>query len=386
MCKINSRNLCKEKDCQKCYEKSLASFKDLTKKGKLKIECWSKNNKCLPREVFKGSGFKYNFLCDVCDHEFPISITNMTSHLRWCSYCAKKKLCEKDNCIICYNNSFASFKGKTPSGNLKVDFWSKKNNLNPKEVFKNSNKKNIFDCDNCEHSFPASNSEIIRGNWCPYCSVSPKLLCVDKECKLCYDKSFSSYKGKTPSGNLKINYWNYKLNKSTPRENFKRSGKKFYFDCDICNKILFNSLDNITGHNVWCTCCINKTEQKFKTFFENKYTYKLKDQAKYEWCKDKRKLPFDFSIEELKIIIEIDGEQHFSQVSNWESPENQLEKDLYKMEKAKSKGYTIIRIIQEDIWNDRNNWGGKLDNLLYKYEEPKIFCIGCDKKYKNHIN
>ena len=29
----------------------------------------------------------------------------------------------------------------------------------------------------------------------------------------------------------------YRLNKSTPRENFKRSGKKFYFNCDVCDNI-----------------------------------------------------------------------------------------------------------------------------------------------------
>ena len=34
-----------------------------------------------------------------------------------------KKLCEDDNCKSCYNNSFASYTGKTPCGKRKVDCW-----------------------------------------------------------------------------------------------------------------------------------------------------------------------------------------------------------------------------------------------------------------------
>ena len=71
-------------------------------------------------------------------------------------------------------------------------------------------------------------------------------------------------------------------------------------------------------------------------------------------------LPFDFCIPELKIIIELDGRQHFIQVSNWSSPEETYENDLFKEMCAKENGYSVIRIIQEDVLNDTYDWLAKL--------------------------
>jgi very-short-patch-repair endonuclease len=99
----------------------------------------------------------------------------------------------------------------------------------------------------------------------------------------------------------------------------------------------------------------------------------------------KNKLYFDFVIEELKLIIEIDGEQHFRQISNWCHPEITFERDNYKMNKALKNGYTIIRILQEDIWFDRNDWRENIKKYLKLYSEPSKIFIGCKDKYKNYI-
>jgi very-short-patch-repair endonuclease len=105
------------------------------------------------------------------------------------------------------------------------------------------------------------------------------------------------------------------------------------------------------------------------------------------WCKneDKKKyLPFDFCIEEYKIIIEVDGEQHFIQVSNWDSPEETRKRDKYKMEKALENGYSVIRILQEDIYYDKNGWKDKLLSSIKIYEEPQIIYLS--DIYKNYYN
>ena len=80
-------------------------------------------------------------------------------------------------------------------------------------------------------------------------------------------------------------------------------------------------------------------------------------------------LPFDFCIPELKIIIELDGAQHFIQVSNWASPEETYENDLFKEKCAKENGYSMVRIIQEDVFNDTYDW---LSKILLSIEEIKI--------------
>ena len=118
--------------------------------------------------------------------------------------------------------------------------------------------------------------------------------------------------------------------------------------------------------NHGCPSCINKTEFLFLKKIQDFYPT-LKKQYKVEWCKNKNCLPFDFVIEELKIIIEIDGPQHFIQVANWTSPEIQKEKDTYKINCANENGFSVIRLLQIDILKDKFDWIEEL-----KYNISKI--------------
>jgi len=104
-----------------------------------------------------------------------------------------------------------------------------------------------------------------------------------------------------------------------------------------------------------CPSCVNKTEFLFLKKIQEFYPT-LKKQYKVEWCKNKNCLPFDFVIEELKIIIEIDGPQHFIQVANWTSPEIQKEKDKYKINCANENGFSVIRLLQIDIFKNKFDW------------------------------
>jgi very-short-patch-repair endonuclease len=107
--------------------------------------------------------------------------------------------------------------------------------------------------------------------------------------------------------------------------------------------------------NNGCPSCINKTEFKFFEKIKEFYPT-IQRQYKVEWCKNKLYLPFDFVIEDYKIIIELDGEQHFKQVSNWTSPEIQIEKDKYKIECANKNGFSVIRLIQDNVLKDNFDW------------------------------
>ena len=114
-----------------------------------------------------------------------------------------------------------------------------------------------------------------------------------------------------------------------------------------------------------CPSCINKTEYKFYEKIKEIYPT-IKRQYKVEWCKNKQRLPFDFSIEELKIIIELDGEQHFTQVSNWTSPETQIENDKYKTDCANQNGFSVIRLLQDDVYNDKFDWFNEIQKSVSK--------------------
>jgi very-short-patch-repair endonuclease len=113
-----------------------------------------------------------------------------------------------------------------------------------------------------------------------------------------------------------------------------------------------------------CPICSNKTEQKLYDAVKPLYP-RLITQFKQDWCKKTTYLPFDFCIPEHKIIIELDGAQHFIQVSNWNSPEETFENDLFKEKCANKNGYSVIRILQEDVFGDKYDW---LSNLQTEIE------------------
>jgi very-short-patch-repair endonuclease len=108
-----------------------------------------------------------------------------------------------------------------------------------------------------------------------------------------------------------------------------------------------------------CPFCVNKTEGKLYKMLQQSYPSTI-SQFKQEWCKKISYLPFDFCIQELKIIIELDGLQHFKQVSNWASPEEQFENDIYKQKCANENSYSVIRLLQEDVFNDSYDWHKEL--------------------------
>ena len=75
-----------------------------------------------------------------------------------------------------------------------------------------------------------------------------------------------------------------------------------------------------------------------------------------------KKYRFDFLIKHCKVIVEIDGDQHFDQVRNWKSPEETTELDVMKMKHAISEGYMLIRLYQPDVLKDKLDWQNIIQN------------------------
>jgi very-short-patch-repair endonuclease len=120
-------------------------------------------------------------------------------------------------------------------------------------------------------------------------------------------------------------------------------------------------LDKVLNHKTE-----DKLSCKLKKLFPN---YTITKQFHKDWCKNIRELLFDFVIEELKIIIELDGGQHFRQISNWSPPD--IKRDVYKMKCANENGYSVIRILQEDVYNDTYDWTNELKSNIEKIKKEK---------------
>lgn len=332
------QKLCDSVECESCFNKSFASNP--------KSKCIVEDSEIIARLVFKSSGKKCVFVCDNCCHSFE-STLNSVDRGRWCPYCCvpPKQLCDKEDCKECFEISFAS--------HHKSHFWSATNTLKPRDVFKNSHTKYKFNCESCNHEFDCVLNDVVQGSWCLYCGK--KKLCSDKDCSICLQRSFLSH----PNSK----YWSHK-NPDTPRTVFLNSSKKYFFDCNVCNYEFESSVSHISNGS-WCPKCKHKTELKLLNWLTENLSTTIHSQHKFSWSKtEKSYRRFDFFIELFKILIELDGPQHFKPISNWKDYKETQIIDEEKNSAALVNGYSMIRICQETVLFDRNNWQQELLNAV----------------------
>jgi hypothetical protein len=358
----NRDGLCDAEDCLFCFQKSFASHP--------MAEAWSTQNEITPRQILRRSDKKIWFECTVCIHSFQSALYSINND-KHCPYCSSQKLCDNQECKSCFEKSCASHDIRKA--------WSSNNEIQPRYLFLQSNKSMNFNCLNCNHSYTTKIQHYINRNGsCPYCAN--KYLCEKDDCKPCFQKSFASHP--------QIHCWSTK-NTTSPRKLFKGSEITCTFDCDLCHSEFKSKLYNVlTGY--WCPYCKKKTEAKVLTFlksFDGEWTTQLR----FPWCcfsNTGNVMPFDFGSISKKILIEVDGAQHFTQISNWDSPENVQAKDIEKIHHCMKEGFSIIHINQNDIWKDTYDWKKVIEmevERLYK-KEPQCSFISSNPLYESHIS
>lgn len=362
-CAVPSQRLCESNECDLCFNRSFASEEASIN--------WSNTNSITPRHVFKNTHTKYWFKCDVCCHEHE-STPNHKTYGNDCPYCAKYSdtLCKNNDCSYCFNKSFASI--------VQSKHWSSKNQTQPRDYTKQSSTQHLFSCDVCNHEFKTSISHITNGKWCPYCCIPTNKICQDADCQHCFTRSFASHEN--------AKHWS-KNNELTARHYIKNSSMKCWFSCEHCGVEYQSVLSGMKPHSSYCSSCINKTEKKLYKWLCSLYD-DVEIHKSFEWCVWKRKCIYDFVIESKKVIIELDGEQHFVQVASWTSPDDVRERDVHKMKKANENGYNVIRILQKDVYQDKNDWMLNLTSaidLSNKNVTPQNVYISNEKHYNKHM-
>ena len=183
---------------------------------------------------------------------------------------------------------------------------------------------------------------------------------------------------------------NEKLTIEYVREYFKERGcellstiyvnalSKLEYICKNGHKTEINFNDFRTGYG--CRKCLNKTEKIVLDFLQEHYKNILSE-AKFEWCKAKSHLRFDFLLDDEKVIIEVDGLQHFEHVPYWKTDLQQIqERDVYKMRCAIEHGYRVVRICQIDVFKNTIDWKLKLqeaiaseEQIIYISKDPVLY-------------
>jgi len=364
-CCTPQKKLCDDIKCNWCNKRSCASLSDKIKNA------WMDSNDKTPCEVLLGSEYKVSLFCANCEHIFE-KLANTLKKGSWCSYCSKNnwKWCGKEGCEFCHNKSMAA--------SHRVNNWSDKNKKKPHEVSICAAAKYWFNCNKCieegapYHLFEVAPSKISTYNcWCKYCS-SKWEWCGKKGCEVCRKRSVASQSC--------AKYWSPN-NKKKPYEVPLASNIKYLFICPECKQEWGISPNNIK-HGNWCSCKKNKTETKLLKWLQKQpFKKKVKHQYKPKWCsteyhcimkgehKTRRyQYSYDYLItleNEKQLIIELDGAQHYVDNIYFKTTAlHQQIRDAYKERKARQHKLKVIRILQEDVYYDRNDWESNLIHMV----------------------
>ena len=145
-------------------------------------------------------------------------------------------------------------------------------------------------------------------------------------------------------------------------------------------EIVFSSFQQGQG----CRYCLNKTEKIVLGFLQEHYKNVISE-ARFEWCKGKKPFPFDFLLDDEKIIVEVDGIQHFEYVSRFKNDvKSNQERDIYKMKCAIENGYRIVRVFQKDVFHDTIDWKSRLEEAISS--EQQVIYISKDPELYRSMN
>ena len=125
------------------------------------------------------------------------------------------------------------------------------------------------------------------------------------------------------------------------------------FECSPNNHI---HATNPTG----CPSCVRKGEGLVAEFLKSEL-YEYSKEWNSSFLGSKR---MDYQVPKINTCFEIDGLQHFKQVWNWKSPEDQRGNDIDKMKKCVDNGISIIRIYQPSITRIDDTWKIYLSNSI----------------------
>lgn len=124
-----------------------------------------------------------------------------------------------------------------------------------------------------------------------------------------------------------------------------------------------------------CKCTGKKTEQLLAKWLE-------RQKGGHVWvtqhkiCSNPKTghyLRFDFTCHDLNMSIELDGPQHFkpidfsghqSQAATDAAFHDLVQRDLHKESVAIEKGMLVVRLLQQDVWNDQYGWSAFLARAI----------------------
>ncbi len=311
---------------------------------------------------------------DKCKHRWKTELSHRISQNTQCPYC----LISPQSC--CYHQSISYLMPQ-----MAKEFHPSLNgNTKPYELTPSSNKKVYWKCaigcihkdkkedERCEHIWSCSvnsrtrNKNLNKITGCPFCVKSPQQICMHQSLGHLYPEYIEEWDNEK---NIKETIFDISI--GTPCKvwwkckNKHENGENHTFELSPYERITCN-MD--------CPYCRNKTINVLYDFLIQHFNVNL--EKKFEWSRNyltNRYLPFDIYIDELKLLIELDGDHHFKDIKTWNSSSDKRRyTDLYKMKLANDNKYSILRIVQIDIYYNSYDWKNELLNVIKSFNNDNI--------------
>lgn len=332
-------------------QKLLKSYNDLESKyPEVAKEFNIYKNKRLPSEYLYGSTNKVWWICSKCGYEWKTSIINRTGkNETGCPNCGKKKYRQTQlkNQIKTKGSLYDNY----PELMKEWDF--EKNDRNPKGIVPGSEYRAWWICSKCGSEWNAIvASRTSNGTGCPVCG-SRKVVEGINDIKTLYPELMKE--------------WDFEKNNKLrifPEKTIKRSEKKVWWICPICNESYQTAVKNRTrGSN--CPNCANEIKTSFP---EQAIYFYLKNI--FEDTQNRMDIignEVDIFIPSMNLGIEYDG-------SYYHNSKESLKREQNKYNHLKEVGIKLIRIREKGL-----NLPSYADYTLYLIKKNN------DKEIENTI-
>jgi very-short-patch-repair endonuclease len=316
-----------------------------------------------------------------CGHTWSASCNSVCgTQQRGCPFCCvqSKTLCPGDKeCNACLRKTVFSATSALLARGIKYN-----SDTPSSQTFLCSNDKRSWLClkPGCGHMWTASCASVCgRKRGCPFCSS--KVLCpTDKECDICASRSVHG-----AADALRFRNIAYNSSEFSARETFLNCCVKRSWMClqMRCGYVWEAAPNSVCGRKQGgCPLCRRKTEAYLFAWFQATFGATNVTHGKsFSWCKHKRVLPFDFAvcIEAHTICIELDGRQHFITLKHHggRTSDDNRARDVFKSTAALRHGYGLVRVAQEDVWQDSwPVWRTELEKAIRALSQPQMGTVG----------
>jgi hypothetical protein len=244
-----------------------------------------------------------------CGEIFEFNWNTISQKEKECPYCSRHKL-HISNCLATTNPQLISEWHPTKNGKL-----------TPYDIMDNSQKKVWWKCkNNSKHEWRMEINRRVEGRVCPYCNNN----CLSETNNLLFNNPELCKE------------WDYSKNEKRPEEYTPFSKEKVCWVCSKCGREWSAQIGN-RNNGKGCIRCKKDSKGEIQTqkILES-YNIPIMSQYKFEDCGDKRPFPFDIATffnndkSKLRILIEIDGQQHYYPVCFGGMSKEKAEKEFKK--------------------------------------------------------